>query len=111
MSKIWEIRWAEKQVKLRKQEKKQKSKVRTKRSKPRNPTQNKSQIFWRKTFLGEKETTEEESVAESIVMPPQANPKRKRQDEVTFQPADSLNLMFGYFDKKFEAMQNQIDQK
>ena len=44
-------------------------------------------------------------------MPPQANPKRKRQDEVTFQPADSLNLMFGYFDKKFEAMQNQIDQK
>ena len=44
-------------------------------------------------------------------MPLQANPKRKRQDEVTFQPADSLNLMFGYFDKKFEAMQNQIDQK
>ena len=26
------------------------------------------------------------------------------------QPADSLNLMFGYLDKKFEAMQNQIDQ-
>ena len=26
MSKIWEIQWAEKQVKLRKQEKKQKSK-------------------------------------------------------------------------------------
>ena len=44
-------------------------------------------------------------------MPPQANPKVKRQDEVTLQPADSLNLMFRYFDKKFEAMQNQIDQK
>ena len=44
-------------------------------------------------------------------MPPQANPKRRRQDEVTLQPADSLNLIFGYFDKKFEAMQNQIDQK
>ena len=44
-------------------------------------------------------------------MPPQENSKRKRQDEVTLQPADSLNLMFGYFNKKFEAMQNQIDQK
>ena len=44
-------------------------------------------------------------------MPLPANPKRKRQDEVTLQPADNLNLMFGYFDKKFEAMQNQIDQK
>ena len=60
----------------------------------------------------EKETTsEEESSAEPTVMPPQANSKRKRQDEVTLQPADSLNLMFGYFDKKFEAMENQIDQK
>ena len=56
-------------------------------------------------------TSEEESSAESTVMPPQANPKRRRQDEVTLQPADSLNLIFGYFDKKFEAMQNQIDQK
>ena len=27
------------------------------------------------------------------------------------QPADSLNLMFGYFDENFEAIQNQIDQK
>ena len=44
-------------------------------------------------------------------MPLQANPKRKCQDEVTLEPADSLNLMFRYFDKKFEAMQNQIDQK
>ena len=44
-------------------------------------------------------------------MAPQAYPKRKRQDEVTLQHADSLNLMFGYFDKKFEVMQNQIDQK
>ena len=44
-------------------------------------------------------------------MPPQENSKRKRQDEVTLQPADSLNLMFGYFNKKFEAMRNQIDQK
>ena len=26
-------------------------------------------------------------------------------------PADSLNLMFRYFDKRFEAMQNQIDRK
>ena len=43
-------------------------------------------------------------------MPPQENSKRKRQDEVTLQPADSLNLMFGYFNKKFEAMQNQIVQ-
>ena len=44
-------------------------------------------------------------------MPPPANPKRKCQDEVTLQPADSLNLTFGYFDKKFEAMQDQIHQK
>ena len=57
----------------------------------------------------EETTSEEESVAVSTAM--QANPKRKRQDEVTLQPADSLNLMFGYFDKKFEAMQNQIGQK
>ena len=42
-------------------------------------------------------------------MPPQAHPKRKRQDEVTLQHADSSNLMFGYFDKKFEVMQNEID--
>ena len=48
----------------------------------------------------EKETTsEEESVAESTIIPPKANSKRKRQDEVTLQPADSLNLMFRYFDK------------
>ena len=59
----------------------------------------------------EETTSEEESVAESTIMPPKANPKRKRQDEVALQPADSLSLMFGYFDKKFEAMQNQIDQK
>ena len=58
----------------------------------------------------DKETTsEEESSAESTVMPPQAHPKRKRQDEVTLQHADSSNLMFGYFDKKFEVMQNEID--
>ena len=44
-------------------------------------------------------------------MPPQANPKRKRQNEVTLQPADNLSLMFGYLNKKFEAIQNQIDQK
>ena len=42
-------------------------------------------------------------------MPPKTNPKRKRQDEVTLRPADSVNLMFGYFDKTFQAMQNQID--
>ena len=54
--------------------------------------------------------SEEESVAESTIMPLQAHPKKKRQDEVTLQPAGSLNLMFGYFDKMLEAMQNQIDQ-
>ena len=44
----------------------------------------------------EKETSsEEESVAESTIMLPQANPKRKRKDKVTLQPADSLNLMLG----------------
>ena len=43
--------------------------------------------------------SEEESVAESTIMPPQANPERKRQNEVTLQPADSLHLMFVYFDK------------
>ena len=32
-------------------------------------------------------------------MPTQANPKRICQDEVDVQPADSLNSMFGYFDK------------
>ena len=48
----------------------------------------------------EKETmSEEESVAESTIMPPQANPERKRQNEVTLQPVDSLHLMFVYFDK------------
>ena len=56
-------------------------------------------------------TSEEESSSESVIMPLQANPKRKGQDGVTLQPADSLTLMFGYFDKKFEAMQNQIDHK
>ena len=57
-----------------------------------------------------KETTsEKESEAESTVMPPQTNPKRKRQDEVILRHADSVNLMFGYFDKKFQTMQNQID--
>ena len=41
----------------------------------------------------EKETTsEEESSAESTVMPSQANPKRKRQDEVTLQPAVKVIL-------------------
>ena len=56
----------------------------------------------------QKEATSEE---ESNVTPSQAIPKRKRQEEVNLQPTDSLNLMFGYFNKKFEAMQNQIDQK
>ena len=55
--------------------------------------------------------SEEEYVAESTVMVSQANTKRKCQGEVTFQPTVSLNLMFRYFDKKFEVMQNQIDQK
>ena len=54
---------------------------------------------------------EKESEAEANVMLPQANPKRKRQDEVNLQPANSLNVMFWYSNKKFEAMQNQIDQK
>ena len=44
-------------------------------------------------------------------MPPQANPKRKRQDEVTLQSADSLSLMFSHFNKTFHTMQNKIDQK
>ena len=60
----------------------------------------------------EKETmSEEESSSESTIMSLQANPKRKGRDEVTLQPADSLTLMFGHFDKKFETMQNQIDHK
>ena len=33
-------------------------------------------------------------------MPPQANPKRKRQDEVSLQPAGSLNLIFLVFQQK-----------
>ena len=44
-------------------------------------------------------------------MSSQANPKRKRQDEENLQSADSLNFIFGYFSKTFEAMQNQINQK
>ena len=48
--------------------------------------------------------SEEESAAKSTVMPPQANRKRKRQDEVTLQLADCLNLMFEYFNKTFEAI-------
>ena len=41
----------------------------------------------------------------------QANPKSKHQDEENLQPADSLNSILGYFNKTFEAMQNQINQK
>ena len=33
------------------------------------------------------------------------------EDEVNLEPADSLNFVCGHFDKKFEAMQNQINQK
>ena len=49
------------------------------------------------------------SETESTIISSQGKPKRKRQDEENLQPADSLNSMFGYFDKKFEAMQNQIN--
>ena len=48
--------------------------------------------------------SEEESAATSTVMPPQANRKRKRQDEVTLQPADCLIVIIGYFNKTFEAI-------
>ena len=84
-----------------------------KKKKTKEPTPEQEPNILKEDFSQrEKEAmSEEESSAESTVMPPQANPKRKRQDEVTLQPADSINLMFGYFDKKFEAMQNQIDQK
>ena len=83
------------------------------KKKPKEPTPEQEPNILEEDFSQrEKETTsEEESSAEPTVMPPQANSKRKSQDEVTLQPADSLNLMFGYFDKKFEAMENQIDQK
>ena len=87
--------------------------TKNKKKKTKEPTpEQEPNILEEDFYQREKETTsEEESSAESTVMPPQANPKKKRQDEVTLQPTDSLNLMFGYFDKKFEAMQNQIDQK
>ena len=87
--------------------------TKNKKKKTREPTpEQKPNILEEDFSQREKETTsEEEFSAESTVMPPQANPKRRRHDEVTLQPADSLNLIFGYFDKKFEAMQNQIDQK
>ena len=87
--------------------------TKNKKKKTREPTpEQKPNILEEDFSQREKETTsEEEFSAESTVMPPQANPKRRRHDEVTLQPADSLNLILGYFDKKFEAMQNQIDQK
>ena len=87
--------------------------TKNKKKKTKEPTpEQEPNILEEDFYQREKETTsEEESSAESTVMPPQANPKKKRQDEVTLQPIDSLNLMFGQFDKKFEAMQNQIDQK
>ena len=87
--------------------------TKNKKKKTKEPTPEQEPNILEEDFSQrEKEaTSEEESSAESTVMPPQANPKRRRQDEVTLQPGDSLNLIFGYFDKKFEAMQNQIDQK
>ena len=99
--------------KARKEREKTIKQSKNKKKKTKEPTpEQEPDILEEDVSDREKETTsEEESAAKSTVMPPQANPKRKRQDEVTLQPGDSLNLMFEYFDKKFEAMQNQIDQK
>ena len=63
----------------------------------------------RKTFLRKKRNNlRKDSEAESTVTPSIANPKRKCQDKVNL---ESLNLVFGYFGKMFEAMQSQMDQK
>ena len=104
---------SKKASKAQKEREKTVKQTKNKKKKTKKPTpEQEPNILEEDFYQREKETTsEEESSAESTVMPPQANPKKKRQDEVTLQPIDSLNLMFGQFDKKFEAMQNQIDQK
>ena len=80
------IRKASKVQKEREESIKQ-SKIKKKKFKEPTPEQE-PDILKRDVSDREKETTsEKESVAESTVMPPQANPKRKRQDEVTLQPA------------------------
>ena len=87
--------------------------IKNKKRKTKEPTLEQEPDILEEEFSEREEetTSEEESIAESTAMPTQANPKRKHQDEVNLQPADSLHLMFGYFDKKFEAMKNQIDKK
>ena len=62
--------------------------TKNKKKKTKEPTPEQEPNILEEDFSQrEKEaTSEEESSAESTVMPPQANPKRRRQDEVTLQP-------------------------